>query len=209
MRLAVPFVIAGTGTGYGKPDPYRKRNDSPKMTQESRAATLTVIRKAELRDVPAIFSMISHYAAERIMLPRSLTDLYESVREFLVAGNPKGEMAGCGALKLYNADLAEIRSLCVNPGIQHRGIGRLLTERLLGEAESFGLKTVFALTTTPEFFAKCGFREVARERFPMKVWRDCLRCDRYFHCHEKAVCLDLAAPLEISKTRAEPAEVPA
>jgi amino-acid N-acetyltransferase len=166
-----------------------------------------LIRKAELRDVPAIFEMIGHYVAERIMLPRSLTDLYESVREFLVCESEQGEVIGCGALKFYNADLAEIRSLCVRPGIQHRGVGRSLAEGLLAEAERYELKTVFALTTTLEFFAKCGFREVARERFPMKVWRDCMRCDRYFHCHEKAVCLDLRLNPGVLKTEAEPAEV--
>jgi amino-acid N-acetyltransferase len=166
-----------------------------------------IIRKAELRDVPEIFEMINYYAAERIMLPRSLTELYESVREFLVGEGGQGDVIGCGALKFYNAELAEIRSLCVRPGIQNQGIGRLLTERLLAEAEEYGLKTVFALTTTLEFFAKCGFREVARERFPMKVWRDCLRCDRYFHCHEKAVCLDLPSGPARLKTEIEPAEV--
>jgi amino-acid N-acetyltransferase len=166
-----------------------------------------IVRKAELRDVPAIFEMINHYAAERIMLPRSLTDLYESVREFLVAGNGDGEVIGCGALKFYNAELAEIRSLCVRPGIQFRGIGRGLMEGLLAEAEHYELKTIFALTTTVEFFAKRGFREIARERFPMKVWRDCVRCDRYFHCQEKAVYLELSPNPSASKTQAEPAEV--
>ncbi|HEV2417052.1 MAG TPA: N-acetyltransferase [Terriglobia bacterium] len=165
------------------------------------------LRKAELRDVPSIFEMINHYAAERIMLPRPLTDLYESVREFLVAEDEDGMVLACGALKLYNAELAEVRSLCVSPATQHRGMGRALTERLIAEAEGFGLKTVFALTTTPEFFLKCGFRETARERFPMKVWRDCLRCDRYFHCFEKAVCLDLPSFSSTVKTQTEPAEV--
>ena len=166
-----------------------------------------IIRKAELRDVPAIFEMINHYAAERVMLARSLTDLYESVREFLVSESERDEVIGCGALKFYNAELAEVRSLCVCPGIRRHGVGRLLMEGLLAEAEHYGLKTVFALTTTLEFFAKYGFREVARERFPMKVWRDCLRCDRYFHCEEKAVYLDLPLSSASSKTHAEPAEV--
>jgi amino-acid N-acetyltransferase len=168
------------------------------------------IRKAELRDVPAIFEMINHYAAEKVMLPRPLTDLYESVREFLVAEDEDGQVLGCGALKFYNAELAEVRSLCVAPGTQRRGMGRALVERVLAEAESYDLKTVFALTLAPEFFLKCGFREVARERFPMKVWRDCLRCDRYFHCHEKTVCLDLPRPSEKpAEVQAEPAEVSA
>ncbi len=153
--------------------------------------------------------MINHYAAERVMLPRPLTDLYESVREFLVAEDESGGVTGCGALKFYNAELAEVRSLCVAPGTNKRGTGRALTSRLLAEAESYGLKTVFALTMAPEFFLKCGFRETARERFPMKVWRDCLRCDRYFHCHEKTVCLDLPLVSPVSKAQQETAEVPA
>ncbi len=148
------------------------------------------VRKAELRDVPAIFEMINHYVAERVMLPRTLTDLYESVREFSV-GEDNGQVTGCGALKLYNPDLAEIRSLCVAPGVQSKGIGRAITETLMLEGEGFGLKTVFALTLVPDFFAKMGFREVARERFPMKVWRDCVRCDRYFNCVEKTMVIEL------------------
>ena len=168
---------------------------------------MALIRKAELRDVPAIFEMINHYAAERIMLARPLTDLYESVREFLVAEDPEGGVLGCGALKLYNAELAEVRSLCVAAGTQQHGMGRAMLVRLLAEAEGFGLKTVFALTTSPEFFLKCGFRETARERFPMKVWRDCLRCERYFHCNEKTVCLDLRVPAQAAQSGAEPAEV--
>jgi amino-acid N-acetyltransferase len=43
------------------------------------------LRKAELRDVPALFKMIGHYATERILLPRTQTDLYEHVWEFTVA----------------------------------------------------------------------------------------------------------------------------
>ncbi|MGH9375954.1 MAG: N-acetyltransferase [Terriglobia bacterium] len=170
---------------------------------------MATIRKAELRDVPAIFEMINHYAAERVMLPRPLTDLFECVREFWIAESEGGEVSGCGALKFYNAELAEIRSLCVATGGQSRGAGRALAERLLAEAESYGLKTVFALTLVPGFFFKCGFREVARERFPMKVWRDCLRCERYFHCQEKTVCLDLPRSSTSAKAHAEPAEVSA
>jgi len=164
------------------------------------------IRQAELRDVPPLFEMINHYAAEGVMLRRTLTDLYECVREFLVA-EEDGKLAGCGALKFYAADLAEIRSLCVAPGLNGHGVGRALTEQLLGEAEQFELKTVFALTTSPEFFAKCGFREMARERFPMKIWRDCLRCDKYFHCNEKTMVIDLPVERGETESRADASEV--
>jgi amino-acid N-acetyltransferase len=167
------------------------------------------IRKAELRDIPAIFEMIKHYAEAQVMLPRSLTDLYESVREFQVAEDAAGNLVGCGALKLYNADLAEVRSLCVDPHAQRRGAGKSLTEGLLAEARGFGVKNVFALTTIPDFFARYGFREAARERFPMKLWRDCLRCDRYYHCEETAVWLDLSLSSSApSRPVTDPVEVP-
>jgi len=153
---------------------------------------LPTIRKAELRDVQSLFAMINHFAGQNIMLPRPIVDLYENVWEFTVV-EENGVIHGCGALKVYSAELAELRSLCMAPGINGRGLGRLLTDHLLDEAERFGLKTVFALTVAPGFFEKLGFREVPRERFPTKVWRDCMQCPKYFQCDEKAMMVELDA----------------
>ena len=142
------------------------------------------------------------------MLPRPLTDLYENVWEFTVVAEEEARLVGCGALKLYSQEVAEIRSLCVDEAVKSQGIGRMIMEELLDEAESLGLKTVFALTIAPTFFEKLGFREVPRERFPTKVWRDCLRCDRYTCCNEKAVTLELAdRPTSLRETATEEAEV--
>jgi amino-acid N-acetyltransferase len=142
--------------------------------------------------VPALFELINRFARERVMLPRTLTDLYESLWGFTVA-EEGGRVLGCGALKFYSRDLAEIRSLCVEPGRESRGMGTALVERLLDEAEGYGLKSVFALTLVPDFFRKCGFRETRREKFPLKVRRDCLSCPNYSCCDEKTVTLELAA----------------
>lgn len=170
---------------------------------------MLTIRKAELRDVPALFKIISHYAAERVMLPRPRVELYENIWEFTVA-EEDGELLGCGALKFYSAKLGEIRSLCVAPGIKNRGLGRALCEEILSEAERYGLKTVFALTLVPGFFEKLGFREVLRKRFPTKVWRDCLQCPKYLQCDEKAMALELAARTAFAaESRLEPARVSA
>jgi len=149
------------------------------------------IRKAELRDVPALFKLISRYAAEQVLLPRPLTNLYEDVWEFTVA-EEDGELLGCGALKFYNQELAEIRSLCVDAALKSKGVGRLLTEALMDEAERCGIKTVFALTVVPAFFEKLGFQKAPRERFPIKVFQDCLGCPKYSCCDEIAVSCDLA-----------------
>jgi amino-acid N-acetyltransferase len=170
---------------------------------------LLTIRKAELRDVPTLYQMINHYAERRVVLPRPLVELYENVWEFTVA-EEDGVIVGCGALRFYSAELAELRSLCIAPGVTNRGLGRALSERVLDEAERYGLKTVFALTLAPQFFGRLGFREIPRERFPTKVWRDCLTCPKYFQCDEKAMVLDLEAR-RASKDEAalEPAEVAA
>ncbi|MFB3922351.1 MAG: N-acetyltransferase [Terriglobia bacterium] len=163
---------------------------------------MLTIRKAELRDVPTLFQMISHYAAQRIMLPRPLVELYENIWEFTVA-EEDDQVVGCGALKFYSAELAELRSLCVAPGVTSRGVGRALSEKILDEAARYGLKTVFALTLATRFFEKLGFREVPRERFPTKVWRDCLQCPKYFQCDEKALVLELADRTSAEEQAAE------
>jgi amino-acid N-acetyltransferase len=166
------------------------------------------IRKAELRDVPTIFRLVSHYVAQRVMLPRTVAELYENVWEFTVAED-NGEILGCGGLKFYSAEVAEIRSLCVAPGLQKGGVGRGLTESLLREAEHYGLKTVFALTLVPGFFEKLGFHEVPRETLPMKVWRDCVHCDKYFQCDEKTMLLELPARPAEPEAMPETSEVSA
>lgn len=151
---------------------------------------MLTIRKADLRDVPELHQLINHYAAERVMLPRTLADLYEHLGEFTVA-EENGKLLGCGALKFYSREIAEIRSLCVEVRLKSNGVGRKIAQSLLSDAERFGLKTVFALTVAPAFFGKLGFREVPRENFPTKVRRDCLRCELYATCNEKAVALEL------------------
>jgi len=165
------------------------------------------IRKAKLTDVPNIHRLVNHYAGERIMLPRTLTDIYENVWEFTVVAEDDGQLVGCGALKLYNQEVAEIRSLCVDETLKSKGIGGIVMQQLLDEAEVFGLKTVFALTVVPVFFEKLGFRQTPRERFPTKVWRDCLKCERYTCCDEKAVSMDLVDRPAKADKAAEAAKV--
>lgn len=125
---------------------------------------LLTIRKAEWRDVPALHRLINYYAAERIVLPRSMTDLYENIREFTL-GEEAGKLLGCGALKCYNREVAEIRSLCVAAAVKSNGVGRAITRALMDEAGRSGLNTIFALTTSPAFFGKLGgaAREVPRQ----------------------------------------------
>jgi amino-acid N-acetyltransferase len=56
----------------------------------------SVVRKATLRDIPALLQLINGYAAEGIMLPRTEFEISENIRDFTVA-YAGSQLLGCGA----------------------------------------------------------------------------------------------------------------
>lgn len=144
-------------------------------------------RKATMADIPHIASLINGYAAQGLMLRRTLLHLYESLRDFTVAVDETGEVVAVGGLHIMWYDLAEIRSLAVKPGLVKRGVGRGLVEYLVEEARAMGLKRVFALTYQQAFFERCGFHVIDKERLPQKVYSECVYCDKFEACDEIAM----------------------
>ena len=151
-----------------------------------------LVRAAVLADVPALERLMAPYVATGDLLPRSNYDLCRHIKEYVVAGAPDGGLVGCGSLKIYSRDLAEIAGLAVHPDHQGTGVGRALTEALIGEARAHGLSEVLALTRKPTFFLRLGFVPAEKEHFPLKVWADCTRCPRQNCCDEIAVVLKLS-----------------
>jgi len=149
-----------------------------------------MVRKARTTDVPAIQRLVSFYAQKGDLLPRTLQELYERVRDFHVFEHD-GQIAGVSSLFVYGADLAEIRSLAVEAEFEGRGIGRAVTEACIAEARDLLIKRVFALTYKTAFFERLGFRVVNKIDLPEKIWKDCLKCSKFYHCDEVAVLLDL------------------
>ena len=144
------------------------------------------VAKAGMRDIPLILDLINAYAAKGIMLPRTEFEMSEAIRDFIVVKNGE-ELLGCGALHFYTPTLGEIRSLAVYEKAKTKGVGRLLVESLVDEAEHYGLDAVFAFTYVVEFFNKVGFHPVERGVLPLKAWKDCLRCPKFQACDEVAV----------------------
>lgn len=144
-------------------------------------------RPARLGDVPAIGAVIADFAERRLMLPRSASELYEDVRDFLVAEAEPGGVCGCVALHIDTDKIAEVKALAVAPALHGRGLGRGLVEAALAEARNLGLERVFCLTYQVEFFAHLGFVKVDRARLPDKVWGECVRCHRFLDCDEVAM----------------------
>jgi len=149
-----------------------------------------IIRKALVRDVPAMARLINGFAAQEIMLPRSFYQFYQHLRDFTVAEH-QGEVIACGALQIIWEDQAEIRSLAVAPEWQRRGVGRRLVKALLEEAKALGVPSVFALTYQQAFFKKMGFHVVPHESLPHKIWGDCLNCPKFPNCDEIAMRIEL------------------
>lgn len=144
------------------------------------------IRKASMRDIPALLGLINSYAAEGIMLPRTEFEISENIRDFTViyAGS---QLLGCGALHFYTPTSGEIRSLAVAPAAKRQGVGVLLIEVLEKEAINNDLHAIFAFTYVADFFRKLGFQQVDRGLLPLKVWKDCLSCPKFQCCDEIAV----------------------
>lgn len=149
-----------------------------------------MLRKAQIKDVKDIQKLLTHFASRGDMLSRSLSELYEALRDFYVY-EEDGKILGTSALHIVWEDLAEVRSVAVAEDAGRKGIGSQVVRACIDEAREIGLKRVFCLTYKPDFFAKFGFRIVDKSELPHKVWGDCVKCVKFPDCDEIAMILDL------------------
>jgi amino-acid N-acetyltransferase len=151
-----------------------------------------IIRKAKITDVKDIQKLIELAAKKGEMLSRSLSELYDNLRDYYVyEEDQQNLLIGICAMHICWEDLAEIRSLVVREEYERQGIGTKLVEACLSEAISLGMYRIFALTYKPEFFRKFGFKVVDKSVLPHKIWADCIRCVKFPGCDEIAVLLEL------------------
>ncbi|MDD5597697.1 MAG: GNAT family N-acetyltransferase [Victivallaceae bacterium] len=145
------------------------------------------VREALKKDVPGIHELLCIYAAKQIILARSPEDIEHYLGNFIIA-ELDGKLCGCCAVRDFDNDLLEVRSLVVRPGLEGKGIGRAMVEAIIAglklKREKFCL---FALTYQKEFFQKLGFHLVVKEMFPQKIWSDCSKCPKKDNCDESAL----------------------
>ena len=149
------------------------------------------LKKAKICDIANMQELVKDDVERGIILPRSDDEIASYIRSYLLAF-VDGKLAGFASLKIFNADLAEVRSLIVSPKFQKQGIGRKIVNELIKEAKFYGLKQVFALTYQKGFFEKLGFKEISKEELPaQKIWADCIKCKKFPVCNEVAVIYTL------------------
>ena len=149
------------------------------------------IRTAQMSDVKNIQETVNCYAQKGEMLPLSLQEIYEDMREFTVA-EKDNQLVGTCALHICWEGLGEIRSLAVKSDFGSQGIGKALVEEKLEEARQLGLDRVFVLTYQDSFFTSLGFKPIDKDKLPHKVWADCIKCVKFPDCDETSYVYDLA-----------------
>ena len=150
-----------------------------------------MIRKAKVKDIKQIQGLINYFAEEDLMLPRSLNELYENLRDFWVYEDNK-IIVGCAALHISWEDLAEIKSLAVHKDWQSKGIGKTMILACIKEARELGAKKVFVLTYHLKYFNKLGFKRIKHEDLPHKIWAECINCPKFPDCQEIALIKTIA-----------------
>ncbi len=152
-----------------------------------------MLRKARIGDVKIIHRMINISASREEMLPRSLMDIYGSLRDFFVYYDEEGQdIRGICAMSIIWENLAEIRSLYVEEDHRGKGIGKNLVEACISEAITLELYRIFTMTFKKAFFRHLGFKVVDRAFLSEKIWSDCFRCSKYpDYCDEVAMIREL------------------
>lgn len=147
---------------------------------------MSTVEKARISDATQMHELINYFANKGEMLPRSLSEIYENIRDYFVIR--EGErITACAALHVNWSDLAEIKSVAVAENSQRQGIGNQLIEACLKEARELGIPTVFCLTYKPAFFEQLSFSQVDKMELPQKVWSECYRCPKFPNCDEVAL----------------------
>ena len=120
-----------------------------------------VIGPATEADVAAMLSLLTASG-----LPTE--GLVDHLASALVARDGASVVA-CAAVELYG-DAALLRSVAVRDGARGRGLGERIARAVLEMARQRGVRAVYLLTTTAgEYFARLGFKSVARDAVPAAV----------------------------------------
>ena len=152
-----------------------------------------MIRNARMGDIKKIHKLLQYFAEKDLLLGRSLSSLYDQLKDFTVyveqvEDDPDQEkLIGVCSFHICWDNLAEIRSLAVIDEFQGKGVGRQLVSKALAEADSYGITRVFTLTYQPAFFRKLGFKDIDKAELPHKVWSDCINCSKFPDCNEEAL----------------------
>ena len=139
--------------------------------RDASAPSPTTVRRATRSDVGQILELVSEYAAQGLMLPRTFDQIASRIDNYVVSADQAGRVVACAALEEYSPSLAEVSSVAVAQSHQGRGLG---TEVVLGVerlARSRDIEEIFALSLTDNFFLALSYKPTTISRYPEKLAR--------------------------------------
>ena len=134
------------------------------------------IRRARTGDIREIRRLVDTYSTDRRLLSKATVALFEDVQEFWVAERTADSaVVGCGAVHVMWEDLAELRTVAVDPECRGHKIGHRIVATLLEVARDLGVRRVFVLTFETRFFGSFGFAPIDGTPVPHDVFEQLLR----------------------------------
>jgi amino-acid N-acetyltransferase len=135
------------------------------------AASATTVRRAVRADVGQILELVSRYAAEGLMLPRTFDQIAARIDSYVVSADSSGRVVACAALEEYSPSLAEVASVAVAPSHQGKGLGSQVVLGVERLARSRDIEELFALSLTDNFFLSLAYKPTTISRYPEKLAR--------------------------------------
>jgi amino-acid N-acetyltransferase len=134
-------------------------------------AALPTVRRAARADAGHILELVSQYAAQGLMLPRSLEQIASRIDNYVVAAEASGRVIACAALEEYSPSLAEVSSVAVAPSHHGKGLGTQVVLGVERLARARDIEELFALSLTDNFFLSLAYKPTTISRYPEKLAR--------------------------------------
>ena len=142
-----------------------------RFSRSDAAPTRATVRRAVRVDAPAILDLVTQYAAQGLMLPRTLEQVASRIDNYVVATDAAGRVLACAALEEYSPSLAEVSSVAVSPSHHGRGLGSQVVLGVERLARARDIEELFALSLTDNFFLSLSYETTTISRYPEKLAR--------------------------------------
>lgn len=130
-----------------------------------------MVRRAVRVDAGAILELVAQYAAQGLMLPRTLEQIAARIDNYVVATDAGGHIVACAALEEYSPSLAEVSSVAVAPAHHGHGLGSQVVLGVERLARARDIEELFALSLTDNFFLSLSYEPTTISRYPEKLAR--------------------------------------
>jgi amino-acid N-acetyltransferase len=142
-----------------------------KFSRADSASSKTTVRRAARGDAGSILELVSQYAAQGLMLPRTFEQIAVRIDNYVVAVDATGDVVACAALEEYSPSLAEVSSVAVAPSQHGRGLGSQVVLGVERLARARDIEELFALSLTDNFFLSLSYKPTTISRYPEKLAR--------------------------------------